>query len=176
MFRGRSSVIIHQPVEVVFAILPFIGTNPGARFTSIQQIPEGSIGIGTRFSHEAGGTGGISIVTEITEYEPNQRITLQQDVAGCLRAKAIGRYSLEPAADGTIVTLVAEMKATGWFWPVLEFFRLPGMTALALKTNLNKLKERIEAQALLPGGYHISGPLPAFNARQLPPEEGERQE
>ncbi len=173
MFRGRSSVIIHQPVEVVFALLPYIGTNPGATFTSVQQVPEGSIGIGTRFYHEAGGAGGIYIATEVTEYDPSRKITLQQDVSGCLRACATGRYSLEPVADGTKVTLIAEMKGTGWFWPILEFFRLPGMTAFALKDNLARLKDQIESQALLPGSYHISGPLPAFNTSQFPAEKEE---
>lgn len=181
MVHGQGSTIINRPVEEVFAFLPVAVTNPSLNNPRLshaafwQQVPAGVIEKGTTFTYQPQ-EANMQTITEVIGFEPNQSISLQQNTSGCLYARGVTRYNLEPAAEGTRVTITMEAEAKGWLWLIFAVFNLPGMNKLAIVANLRALKGRIEAQPFITVGYRSSGPLPALDAIQFSAsssEEGE---
>jgi uncharacterized protein YndB with AHSA1/START domain len=116
------SATIHRPVEEVFAFMNDVRNAPKWQASNglqrIQQMPEGAVGVGTRIIETWKFMGMESEATsEITEYEPNRRLTRVAIGAGPIRQ---GVTTFEPVADGTRVNVELTVQAGGMFAAVAE--------------------------------------------------------
>ncbi|MEE9163867.1 MAG: SRPBCC family protein [Thermoplasmata archaeon] len=117
--RIEKDVVINRPVEEVFAY----SSNPenyvkwevhcrGSEITS-----EGPLGVGTTFTDEVQFLGRrIKQIFEITEYEPNRKVSFKS-ISGPMGAT--GSFTYESVEGGTKVTVVGESDPRG-LWRLIK--------------------------------------------------------
>jgi carbon monoxide dehydrogenase subunit G len=145
VFSINKSVVINRRLEDVFEYVAR-GENWSEWATELvesRKTSEGPLGVGTTFVHVAQMLGQrIENGYEVSEYEPNRKITLKA-ISGPIPATAA--VAVESVNGGTRVTLSATGEAAG-------FFKLgEPLIARALDrqqdANLATLKDLLEAQS-----------------------------
>jgi uncharacterized protein YndB with AHSA1/START domain len=122
----RNMPLWYEPVDQVTRATDGPG-GPGARYDVVRSLPGG------RAHNEV----------ELTEHRPDRRVTLES-VSGPTPFRY--RYTLEPTAEGTRLTLDASISSAGLPGPMGRLDRLATMLfERGMRQNLNHLKRLIEA-------------------------------
>lgn len=104
---------------------------------------EGSLGVGTTFELEGRFLSRrFEVPTEVTEYEPNRKITTTQ-TSGALRFTNM--RSVEAVSGGTRVTEAGEGQTGGYFWFPDRLVIL--LAERQLKAALDRLKSILEGRS-----------------------------
>ncbi len=143
MIKIELSVVIHRPIEEVFAytndVSHWAEWNPGLIEASA---PEGPLHVGTRIREVFKFLGRrIESTFELVEYEPNRQVTYRT-VAGPI--PMTGTQTYEAVDGGTKLTVSGEGEAGGFFKlaePVVA-----QMVRRQNQTGLDNLKDLLEAQ------------------------------
>jgi uncharacterized protein YndB with AHSA1/START domain len=115
MIEVEKSIIIHRPIEEVFA---FVGDQRNAPqwqsgVLEVRRTTEGPLGIGTKHTFLRKFLGRkIEASNEYVEYEPNKKITFKS-TSGPTPFEA--SYLFESTAEGTKLTSKIEMQPGGFF-------------------------------------------------------------
>ncbi len=113
MIRIETRVVIDRPIEEVFEFVSDVENNPLWQSSVIKgrQTSPGPLGVGTTIITISRYLG-LRIKTDwtVVEYEPNKNY-VAKSISG--RGQAKGAWAFEPMANGTCVTLVAEMGFSG---------------------------------------------------------------
>ncbi len=149
MIKVNLSVVIHRPVEEVFAyandISHWAEWNPGLIEVSA---PEGPIHVGSRIREVFKFLGRrIESTFEVVEYQPNRQVTYRT-VAGPI--PMTGTQTYEPVEGATKLTMIGEGEAGGFFKlaePVVA-----QMTRRQFQASLDNLKDLLEAHVPAPSG------------------------
>ena len=146
MARIEINLVINRPVEEVFAFVSNSENLPRWRSTSldIKKTSDGSLGVGSTFKGRftfLGRQFDGNIV--VTAHEPN-RVYVSRMAEGPFPLET--GYTLEPVEDGTHVSFVVEGEPGGFF--KLAEPLVVSMAKRAYTTDLQNLKEMLEAQAL----------------------------
>ena|SRR5689334_12091234 len=146
MARIEINLVINRPVEEVFAFVSNSENLPRWRSTSleIKKTSDGSLGVGSTFKGRftfLGRQFDGNIV--VTAHEPNQ-VYVSRMAEGPFPLET--GYTLEPVEDGTHVSFVVEGEPGGFF--KLAEPLVVSMAKRAYTTDLQNLKEMLEAQAL----------------------------
>ncbi|HLF89492.1 MAG TPA: SRPBCC family protein [Anaerolineales bacterium] len=106
MFNEIASVIIHRPIEDVYAFM----SQPKNRLVydpdllDVRQTPEGPLRMGTQIVEVRSMLGRKGeMVTEVSELDPNRRIGYRSRKDDPMNA--FGHYQFESAPEGTRLTL-----------------------------------------------------------------------
>ena len=197
MFRAQGSIIVHRPVEEVFALLPYAATdnmqgsslsklmaiadqlkerNPSSTYTFPikTHTPDGKIEKGSIFQIQVQTTTSEGIITyKVIEIEPDRKLTLEY-TEDRLVGVSIICYELESVTVGTRLTMTREIEKQGCYPLFLRLINAtPGMKGISASMHLRSLKHMLEQGKLLEPGHRASGPLPALDEGQLPTEAPE---
>ncbi|HEY6411097.1 MAG TPA: SRPBCC family protein [Ktedonobacteraceae bacterium] len=115
MVKVETSIIIHRPIEEVFAYVSDFRNSPQwqAGIVEVRQTPESPVGRGTRVTFLRTFLGRkIEGTSEMVEYEPPTKHTFKS-TSGPLPI-TVSRI-FEPTVEGTKVTIVLEMQPGGVF-------------------------------------------------------------
>ncbi len=143
MIKINLSVVIHRPVEVVFAYSNDISHraewNPGLIEVSA---PEGPLHVGSRIREVFKFLGRrIESAFEVVEYEPNRRLTFRT-VAGPI--PMTGTQTYESVDGATKLTVSGEGEVGGFF--KLADPIVAQMLRRQSQTALENLRDLLEAQ------------------------------
>ena len=146
MARIEINLVINRPVEEVFAFVSNSENLPRWRSTSLEmkKTSDGSLGVGSTFKGRfifLGRQFDGNVV--VTAHEQN-RVYVSKMAEGPFPLET--GYTLEPVENGTRVTFVAEGEPGGFF--KLAEPLVVSMAKRAYTTDLQNLKEMLEAQAL----------------------------
>lgn len=136
----KHSVMIQRPTEEVFAFLHDPANDPVWQTGLIETKLSGPMGVGatlTEVRHFLGKR--VELTFEITEYEPPTKSS-RATIAGLVPIAA--GYTLEPAGEGTKVTMVGETEAHGFFKLAERVFAR--MARRELEANAGHLKNLLE--------------------------------
>jgi len=148
MIRTDTKILINRPVEEVWDY--FIDNENVPRWAlgilEMRYITEGPMHVGTRSAWTQTFLGKrMDSIVETTEYEPYKHITFKAITSP---VPFTYRYTFEPNAGGTYLTVYLEGEPGGFFKlaePVLS------MTAnRQLRNSFENLKDLIEAEAPVP--------------------------
>jgi uncharacterized protein YndB with AHSA1/START domain len=145
MINETASIVIHRPVERVFAFMsqPKNRLRYDPKLLDVRQTPEGPLRLGTQIVEVRSMMGRRGeMVTEVSELEPNQKIgyrTLQKDPMS-----AIGAYQFQSVAEGTRLTLNFALNPRG----ILKFITpfLAGGLKRDIAAGLENIKTVLESQ------------------------------
>jgi ligand-binding SRPBCC domain-containing protein len=139
----ESSIVIHRPVEIVFAYvsdpcnLPRWGSEKAVQVTS-----QGPVGLGTTFQRVSALLGmKLEDTMEITAYEANRQFTAK-NISGPFPGEA--SFYVEPAEGGTRLTCTLQAEPGGFF-KLTEGFLLSQARKL-VDNNFQRLKQLLEAE------------------------------
>jgi hypothetical protein len=172
MLRSQGSLMFNQPIEEVFAFLARPEQSAGMlQYGEARVISEGPVRAGTRIHHTGKGVlRWLKSAAEITTYDPPYHLATREEASGCMGGTATYRFELEPAEQGTNVTLIMEGAYKGW---ARVFFLLFSQSQLmkdqmsrSAQIRLSQLKNRLEASAS-PG----KASLPDLSARLAEQEQ-----
>jgi uncharacterized protein YndB with AHSA1/START domain len=145
MIQLEKSIIIHCPVEEVFAFVDDQRNAPQWQdgLVEVRRTTEGPIGIGTRYTFVRTFMGQrMEGSNQYIEHEPNK----------CVRFKSTSgplpfqfAYLTEPAATGTQVTSVMEMQPEGLSEQAEEEMSIS--LSREMEAALSKLKALLESRA-----------------------------
>ncbi len=144
MVKFEVGLEINKPVEEIFAYLadPRKETEYSGVTQEVRVEGSGPIGKGTKYFQTAKFMGKrLDSLIEITEYEPNRRVTYR-GVSGPM--PMTWTYQLEPVGRGTRVSMNGEAEPSGFFKlasPVMQ-----GPMKKQAETELRNLKELLEDQ------------------------------
>ena len=136
MIEVEHGMVIARPVGEVFAFLHDPANDPKWQRGTVEsrQTSEGPLGVGTTVRQAARFLGRRWVSTyEITEYEPPRKSSLR-GLAGPLAYA--GGFLLEPAGDGTTLTMAGEMSVGGVLRlvePLVAWFARREMEASAVR-------------------------------------------
>ena len=139
---------ISEPPKTVFAFLAD-AANMTRWYEAVEQValrPGTQAGKGSTFQLIRSLPGGRAVnVVEITEYEPDRRLTLESRSGPTPFRYA---YTLDPTDEGTTLTLDGHISAEGLPGPVGHLGPLAArLFAQGMKRNLQTLKYLIEVEA-----------------------------
>jgi polyketide cyclase/dehydrase/lipid transport protein len=120
MITVQVSGVINQPLTTVFAFIANPENHPQFEtdFLEVQRLSAGANGVGSTYRYTQKMPGRvIESRLVMTEYLPEQKITLEGDWIGPLKPQ--GSYLCEAVDGGTKVTLVVQPQLRGLF-KVLE--------------------------------------------------------
>ena len=146
MARIEINLVINRPVEEVFAFVSNSENLPSWRSTSLEvkKTSDGPLGVGGtfrgRFTFLGRQFDGNIVVTELE----SNHVYASKMAEGPFPLET--GYTLEPVENGTHVTFVAEGEPGGFF--KLAEPLVVSMAKRAITTDLQNLKEMIEAQAV----------------------------
>jgi len=143
--RVEASVVINRPVEEVFAYVDDEGNAPKweSYILEAEQTSEGPKGVGTTLRGVGQLLGQrIEFTAEITDYEPNRRVT-EKISGGPISLEQT--LTFEPVEGGTRLTIVGEGE-TGGSLSMAERIVIR-MFQRDVGANLAKLKDILEAEA-----------------------------
>jgi uncharacterized protein YndB with AHSA1/START domain len=141
------TITIGQPPAVVFAFLAEPANMPRwyDAVQAVEIVAGAATGVGTRFEIVRSLPGGRAInQVEITDYEPGRRITIEsQEGPTPFRY----RYTLEPSAAGTRLTLDGRITSAGLADPIARHDTIATqLFKRGMKRNLDVLKDLVESQ------------------------------
>jgi uncharacterized membrane protein len=145
MIKVENSVVINRPVDEVFEFVSNIENLPqwAGPVLEAKQTSDGPIGVGTTQTQVAQFLGRrIETSHEVTEYEPNKKLSTKT-TSGPLPMEV--HYILEPAEEGTRVSLVGNVDAGGFF--KLAEPIVGRMLNRQTASDAANLKDLLEAQA-----------------------------
>ncbi len=132
MVNVVTSLVIHRPIEEVFAYLTDARNHPqwDTGLLDIHQTPESPVGVGTRITEVRLFLGRkFEMTSEVVEYEPPTKYT-RTAMGGPV--PGTGTLTFEPTAEGTKLTWIFKMQPGGFF-------------ALAEPLFARSLKRQLEA-------------------------------
>jgi uncharacterized membrane protein len=145
MIKVENSVIINRPIGEVFEFVSNIENLPqwAGPVLEAKQTSDGAVGVGATQTQVAQFLGRkIETSQEVTEYEPNKKFSTKT-TSGPLPMEI--HYILEPAAEGTKVTLEGNVDAGGFF-KVAEPL-VARMLKRQTESDAANLKDLLEARA-----------------------------
>jgi uncharacterized protein YndB with AHSA1/START domain len=114
----EKSVVIDKPVPQVWAFLADLKNTPqwDVGVTETRVTSDGPLGLGTTFENVGMFLGRYSIREyQVTEFEPNQRVTVDMSAPpGFIRHGGVS-YAFEPEGAGTKLTATARLELRGLF-------------------------------------------------------------
>jgi carbon monoxide dehydrogenase subunit G len=138
----HASIVIPAPIEAVWAVVADPGRDPewrGPWVTEVVQLTDGPLTVGTRYETRYV-RGRSPSRTEITAHEPPRRLGWQQVGTGGGTVSSSGQYALEPAGEGTRMSVEIHGEFAG-----LARFAGPLVTwytnRFALPGQLRRLRE-----------------------------------
>ena len=143
MTKVERTLVIHQPVEKVFAYVTNPRNNPKWQPDILESrvIPDEPTQIGTRVTDVRSILGRkLELTTEVIEFEPNKMMRVKS-ASGPIPLS--GRITFEPVDGGTRVNFLAEAEPTGFFKMAERMFS--GAWRKGVEDSLNRLKELLEA-------------------------------
>jgi len=146
MIKVEKSIIIHRPIEEVFAYLSDFRNIPQwqSGVVEVQQTPESPVGRGTRGTFVRTFLGRkIEMTVEVVEYEPNTKHTFKS-TSGPMPT-TVSRI-FEPTAEGTKVTMAIEMQAGGFF--ALAEPLVARSLRRGVEADFGTLKDLLESRAV----------------------------
>ena len=146
MAQLEVGIQINRPIEEVFAILgnPENGPKWSSGSSEVMITSPGPIGVGTTYRSVRKFLGQrIESETEVTEYEPNQRIA-SKSISGPFPMES--SVTFEPVKGGTRVTAIL-VGEPGGFFKLAEPVLVSRMKQ-QFETDLAKLKDMMETGAL----------------------------
>ena len=143
MMQWETSIVIHRPVEAVFAfVIDPDGGSEWHRANEITPISEGPIGIGSTFRVRGKFLfWEFDSVSEVTEYEENRKVTYRSDT-GYYPFEL--RYLFEPVESGTRLTEVGMAAPRGLMKLAIRMF--VGTARSNSEKGLRMLKDILEAE------------------------------
>ena len=147
MARHEASIVIHRPVDEVFAYMDDVTreTEWQPQLVEAEQHPPGPTEVGSRRRYVSEFLGKrLENTYVVLVYEPRRRVVVQSTPDSVLDARSEIRW--EAAEEGTRVTMVVDGKAAG------PFRFVPGPLLQAtfekeVRSALARLRERLEADA-----------------------------
>jgi uncharacterized membrane protein len=146
MGKVEVSITIHRSVEDVFAVISNFEHNSKWSSATVEDkiTSPGPIGVGSKAHLVAKFLGRrIENFAEITEFEPNRRVTMRS-TSGPLPFR--GSLAVEPVEGGTRVDTTVELEPGGLF--KLAEPLVMGMAKRQWESDLANLKDLMEAHAL----------------------------
>ena len=143
MTRIERSIVIDRPVEEVWEFAHDLEKAAlwQTTLTESEQLSEGPMGLGTKVRQVRHFLGvRVEMGWEVTEYEPTASSAIRS-ISGPIPLS--GSYRLEPADDGTRLTVTGELDAHGFFKLAEPVFAR--ITGRELESNLGHLKDLLEA-------------------------------
>jgi uncharacterized protein YndB with AHSA1/START domain len=149
------SMNISQPPKTVFAFLADAANMP-RWYEAVEQVtlhPGTQVGKGSRFQLVRSLPGGRAVnVVEITEYEPDRRLTLESRSGPTPFRYA---YTLDATDEGTALTLDGHIGAEGLRGPAGHLGALATrFFARGMRQNLRTLKRLLEVDNPRPSSSH----------------------
>lgn len=146
MIKVEKSIIIHRPIEEVFAFVGDLKNSvqwqPG--LLEGRQTTEGPLGIGTKFTFVRKFMGRkIEASNEFVEYEPNTKVTFKS-TSGPVPGEA--SYLFESTAEGTKLTSKIEMQPGGFFG--LAEPLIAASLRREMEAGFGDLKDLLESRAV----------------------------
>jgi uncharacterized protein YndB with AHSA1/START domain len=144
MAKIEASVLINRPVDEVFARLTDVQNWPqwNPRLLQVEQTSDGPMGVGTTFRGLSEGPSGTAEWTsEVTEYEPNQKMAQKMEAGPALIESS---WIFVPAEAGTKLSIVTEAETGGLLklaGPLLD-----RQMKKQAEENLARLKAMLETQ------------------------------
>ena len=142
MLKREKSVVIHRPVDEVFAYVSDIRHSPEwqAAVVEVHKTTEGPLGVGSKFTFARMFLGKkLEANNEFIAYEPNSIVTFK--FYGAIPGEA--SYLFEAAAEGTKLTSTVQMNPAG-FSRLAEPF-IAASLGREMDVNLVELKRLLEA-------------------------------
>ena len=146
MATFEINLVIHRPIEEVFAFISNAENLPRWRAATLEVTPvsSGDPNVGSVFKGRFTFLGRpFEGNLEVMAREPHQRYATKM-VGGPFPLEA--HYTLEQAAEGTRLTLIIQGE-TGGFFKLAEPL-VVSMARRAYESDLHNLKEMLEAQAV----------------------------
>jgi len=115
MVNVETSIVIHRPIEEVFAYITDARNQPqwDAGLVEVRQTPESPVAVGTRVTEVRKFLGRkIESSREVVEYEPPTKCIFKNTTGPF---PVTGSLTFEPTAQGTTVIWKMEMKPGGFF-------------------------------------------------------------
>jgi len=144
MINVNVDRVIKRPIEDVFSFVANFENHPKweKNFQKVKRLSPASSGVGTIYECQMKLPGqSVTSKFEITEFEPNKKISFEGQAAG--PAKPKGSFVFETVPDGTRLTLSPRPEFRGFF-KLLE----PIMASYIRKQNeehLDNLKRLLES-------------------------------
>jgi uncharacterized membrane protein len=145
MLKVETNIVIHRPVEDVFAVLSNAENNPkwSSAFLEVNKTSEGPVGVGTTWRGVGKFLGKqIEVELEETGYEPNQKSAQKSTVP----FPSNQQMTFERVNGGTRVNLKFEAEPGGFF--KLAEPLLASTVKRNIEGELANLKDLMEAHAL----------------------------
>jgi uncharacterized membrane protein len=145
MLKVETNIVIHRPVEDVFAVLSNAENNPkwSSAFLEVNKTSEGPVGVGTTWRGVGKFLGKqIEVELEETGYEPNQKSAQKSRLPFPVNQQ----MSFESVDGGTRVNLKFEADPGGFF--KLAEPLLASMVKRNIEGELANLKDLMDAHAL----------------------------
>jgi uncharacterized membrane protein len=144
MAQFKTSLVIHRPVEDVFAFVSNYQNSPKWVSGAMEhkKISEGPIGVGTviRTTGRAMGQR-IEATRIVTAYEPNVKYAFKSEYR---QVPLTSTFLFEPVQSGTRLTVVVEGEPTGLFKAATPL--ILGMLQQQFEGDLRRLKRLLEEQ------------------------------
>ena len=145
MLKVETNIVIHRPVEDVFAVLSNAENNPkwSSAFLEVNKTSEGPVGVGTTWRGVGKFLGKqIEVELEETGYEPNQKSAQKSTVP----FPSNQQMTFERVNGGTRVNLKFEADPGGFF--KLAEPLLASMVKRNIEGELANLKDLMDAHVL----------------------------
>jgi uncharacterized membrane protein len=145
MLKVETNIVIHRPVEDVFAVLSNAENNPkwSSAFLEVNKTSEGPVGVGTTWRGVGKFLGKqIEVELEETGYEPNQKSAQKSRLPFPVNQQ----MTFESVDGGTRVNLKFEADPGGFF--KLAEPLLASMVKRNIEGELANLKDLMDAHAL----------------------------
>jgi uncharacterized membrane protein len=145
MLKVETNIVIHRPVEDVFAVLSNAENNPkwSSAFLEVNKTSEGPVGVGTTWRGVGKFLGKqIEVELEETVYEPNQKSAQNSNLPFPVNQQ----MTFESVDGGTRVKVRFEADPGGFF--KLAEPLLASMVKRNIEGELANLKDLMDAHAL----------------------------
>jgi len=145
MLKVETNIVIHRPVEEVFAVLSNAANNPkwSSAFLEVNKTSEGPIGVGTTWRGVGKFLGKqIEVELEETEYEPNRKSAQKSTVPFPVNQQ----MTFENIDGSTRVNLIFEADPGRFFKLAEPLFA--SMAKRNIEGELANLKDLMDAHVL----------------------------
>ena len=114
MIKNEKTIMIHRPIEEVFAFVGALQNGPRWQpgLLEVRRTTEGPLGIGAQFISVRKFLGQkMEAGVELTAYEPSRKVAFKS-IAGSMPLE--GSYLFEATAEGTRLTAMIAMQPGGF--------------------------------------------------------------
>jgi uncharacterized membrane protein len=145
MVKNEKRIMIHRPVEEVFAFVGDLQNAPTwqPELLEVRRTTEGPLGIGTRYTSVRKFMGRqMEASSEFVAFESNRKVAFA-NASGPVPFET--SYDFEPAAEGTQLTAMVELQPKG-FLRLAEPLMARSLRR-EMETHFSGLKALLECQA-----------------------------